>query len=34
MSGFEEPGKWFDLHHGIVPDMVCMAKGLTRLICR
>ncbi len=30
MSGFGRTGKWFGFeHHGIVPDMVCMAKGLT-----
>jgi taurine---2-oxoglutarate transaminase len=30
MSGFGRTGKWFGFeNHGIVPDMVCMAKGLT-----
>jgi taurine---2-oxoglutarate transaminase len=30
MSGFGRTGKWFGFEHeGIVPDMVCMAKGLT-----
>jgi len=30
MSGFGRTGKWFGFeHHGIVPDMVCMAKGIT-----
>jgi taurine--2-oxoglutarate transaminase len=30
MSGFCRTGKWFGLdHHDIVPDMICMAKGLT-----
>ncbi len=30
MSGFGRTGKWFGFeHHGIVPDMVAMAKGLT-----
>lgn len=30
MSGFGRTGKWFGFqHHGIVPDMVTMAKGLT-----
>jgi len=30
MSGFGRTGKWFGFeHHDIVPDMVCMAKGLT-----
>jgi len=30
MSGFGRTGKWFGFeHHGIVPDMICMAKGLT-----
>jgi len=30
MSGFCRTGKWFGFqHHDIVPDMVCMAKGLT-----
>lgn len=30
MSGFGRTGKWFGfMNHGIVPDMICMAKGLT-----
>ncbi len=30
MSGFGRTGKWFGFeHHGVVPDMVCMAKGIT-----
>lgn len=30
MSGFGRTGKWFGFeHHGAVPDMVCMAKGIT-----
>lgn len=30
MSGFGRTGKWFGFqHHGIVPDMIVMAKGLT-----
>jgi taurine--2-oxoglutarate transaminase len=30
MSGFGRTGKWFGFqHHGITPDMICMAKGLT-----
>ena len=30
MSGFGRTGKWFGFqHHGIIPDMICMAKGLT-----
>lgn len=30
MSGFGRTGKWFGFeHHDIVPDMICMAKGLT-----
>lgn len=30
MSGFGRTGKWFGFqNHGIVPDMICMAKGLT-----
>jgi taurine--2-oxoglutarate transaminase len=30
MTGFGRTGKWFGFeNHGIVPDMVCMAKGLT-----
>ncbi len=30
MSGFGRTGKWFGFeNHGIIPDMVCMAKGLT-----
>lgn len=30
MSGFGRTGKWFAFeHHGIVPDMIAMAKGLT-----
>lgn len=30
MSGFGRTGKWFGfMHHDIVPDMICMAKGLT-----
>ncbi|MEO7264268.1 MAG: aminotransferase class III-fold pyridoxal phosphate-dependent enzyme, partial [Ferruginibacter sp.] len=30
MSGFGRTGKWFGfMHHDMVPDMICMAKGLT-----
>jgi len=30
MSGFGRTGKWFGFeNHGVVPDMVCMAKGIT-----
>ncbi|HNP53322.1 MAG TPA: aminotransferase class III-fold pyridoxal phosphate-dependent enzyme [Ferruginibacter sp.] len=30
MSGFGRTGKWFGFeHHGVVPDMIAMAKGLT-----
>jgi len=30
MSGFGRTGKWFGfMHHNIIPDMICMAKGLT-----
>jgi len=30
MSGFGRTGKWFGIdHHNVVPDMICMAKGLT-----
>lgn len=30
MAGFGRTGKWFGFeNHGIIPDMVCMAKGLT-----
>jgi taurine--2-oxoglutarate transaminase len=30
MSGFGRTGKWFGFeHHDVVPDMVCMAKGIT-----
>ena len=30
MSGFGRTGKWFGVdHHDVVPDMICMAKGLT-----
>lgn len=30
MSGFGRTGQWFGFqNHGIVPDMICMAKGLT-----
>lgn len=30
MSGFGRTGKWFGFeNHSIIPDMVCMAKGLT-----
>jgi taurine--2-oxoglutarate transaminase len=30
MSGFGRTGKWFGFeHHGIIPDMIVMAKGLT-----
>jgi len=30
MSGFGRTGKWFGfMHHDIIPDMICMAKGLT-----
>jgi taurine--2-oxoglutarate transaminase len=29
MSGFGRTGKWFGFeNHGIIPDMICMAKGL------
>ena len=30
MSGFGRTGKWFGFeNHDIIPDMICMAKGLT-----
>lgn len=30
MSGFGRTGKWFGVdHHGVVPDILCMAKGIT-----
>lgn len=30
MSGFCRTGKWFGVeHHDVVPDMICMAKGIT-----
>lgn len=30
MSGFCRTGRWFGFeHHGIIPDMICMAKGIT-----
>ena len=30
MSGFGRTGEWFGFqNHGIIPDMICMAKGLT-----
>ncbi|MBL7781303.1 MAG: aminotransferase class III-fold pyridoxal phosphate-dependent enzyme [Saprospiraceae bacterium] len=30
MSGFGRTGKWFACeHHDVVPDMICMAKGIT-----
>lgn len=30
MSGFGRTGRWFGFeNHGIIPDMICMAKGLT-----
>jgi len=30
MSGFGRTGKWFGFeNHGIIPDMICMAKGIT-----
>ena len=34
MSGFGRTGKWFGFeNHGIVPDMIAMAKGLPPGIC-
>jgi taurine--2-oxoglutarate transaminase len=30
MSGFGRTGKWFGFeNHGVIPDMICMAKGIT-----
>ncbi len=30
MSGFGRTGKWFGIdHHEVVPDLMCMAKGIT-----
>lgn len=30
MSGFGRTGKWFGIdNHGVEPDMICMAKGIT-----